>query len=254
MRFKYNGENYTVIFMNRVNPRGFVKASTKGGSSKLWIIPEPGSMNLRPYKLLIKKGDGTNVVKKRTLAVTGTERSTSRSPAPKIKKGKSSKSRSPSPKKKKKRSSKSRSKSRSTSRESRKKKKKGSSSPRKKKKSSSRSPKRSESPSKNNEKNNVKETEKENEKMDYYSPVVVEFNFRRENTVRRTSKRTKSKSKNGRKKSKDGRKPRRKKAKGEPKNPRSAYIYWVMEERPKLRKKNSKVKFLFNKKTKFIFS
>ncbi|CAB4488143.1 unnamed protein product [Rhizophagus irregularis] len=53
-RFTHDGDNYKVVFQNRVNPNSLVKVSKEEtGSGEFWISPK--NDDLRPYGICIKK-------------------------------------------------------------------------------------------------------------------------------------------------------------------------------------------------------
>ena len=52
MSFTYDGHEVQVIFMNRVNPKGFKRASANGGPDDVWVVEDP--KDIRPYKILVR--------------------------------------------------------------------------------------------------------------------------------------------------------------------------------------------------------
>lgn len=53
-RFTHDGDNYKVVFQNRVNPNSLVEVSKEEtGSGEFWISPK--NDDLRPYGICIKK-------------------------------------------------------------------------------------------------------------------------------------------------------------------------------------------------------
>lgn len=52
MSFEYQGHNIQVIFMNRINPKGFKRASDIGGPPDYWVVEDPN--DIRPYKILVR--------------------------------------------------------------------------------------------------------------------------------------------------------------------------------------------------------
>jgi hypothetical protein len=53
-QFNYGGNNYRVVFQNRVNPNNLVRVSKQQtGVGEYWI--SPNEADLRPYGICIKK-------------------------------------------------------------------------------------------------------------------------------------------------------------------------------------------------------
>ena len=50
--FTFAGKTFEVIFMNRINPEAFIRASKYGGPDDYWIVQDPA--DIRPYKMLMR--------------------------------------------------------------------------------------------------------------------------------------------------------------------------------------------------------
>lgn len=54
VKFTYEGDDYLVVFQNRVNPKNLIRIpNIETGISEYWISPDGN--NLRPYGICIKK-------------------------------------------------------------------------------------------------------------------------------------------------------------------------------------------------------